>query len=152
MQLNSLGSAAASAAVRCASRRTFAAWQSPNGWSISSARVTREGATHSARGGRAPLFFCMNPAKAVFPNPNYFPTTPLKLRVDEMIPFSVACRLHFPILEILLRLGAMNDASVPETAVHEYRKAITAENEIWPSEKRDAAAPTSYAVSAKNPY
>jgi hypothetical protein len=50
-----LGSAAASAAVRCASRRTFAAWQSPDGRSVSSARVSREGAPHCARGGRAPL-------------------------------------------------------------------------------------------------
>ena len=47
--LHILGTAAASTAVRCASRRTFAAWQFPNGRPISSARVIR------ARGGRAPL-------------------------------------------------------------------------------------------------
>jgi len=67
-----LGSAAASAAVRRASRRTFAAWQSSNGGSILSARVNREGAVHCARGGRAPLSFASFQLKACDKSRDFF--------------------------------------------------------------------------------
>jgi hypothetical protein len=59
------GSAAASAAVRRASRRTQAREKSPNGGFVSSARVSREGATHCARGGRAPHSNCIVTAKTI---------------------------------------------------------------------------------------
>jgi hypothetical protein len=54
MQLKLLGSAAASAAVRRASRRTGRRGKSLNGGFISSVSVRREGATHCARGRAHP--------------------------------------------------------------------------------------------------
>jgi len=57
-----LGSAAASAAVRCASRRTRRRGKALNGESFLSVSVSREGASHCARGGRAPHSNCLVPA------------------------------------------------------------------------------------------
>ena len=51
-----LGSAAASAAVRCASHRTRRRGKALNGGSFLSVSVSREGASHCPRGGRAPHF------------------------------------------------------------------------------------------------
>ena len=51
-----MGSAPAPGAVRCASRRTREASEIVESSSISRAKVSREGAAHCARGGRAPFF------------------------------------------------------------------------------------------------
>ena len=72
----------------------------------------------------------MLPGKLVFPNPKDTPPCPAQRPRHQPVARPVARQLPPPERAIVLRLGRVLGAAVPETTVHKYHRPLFSENEV----------------------
>ena len=104
----------------------------------------------SATDGQRPL----NPAKAnawtprqiTFPNPDHAPTHFPQRAIHSQIPLSVRRKFAPPERPIILWLGGVLGAAVPETAINEHREFEFQKNKVWLSKNGPVASPAADAM------
>ncbi len=86
----------------------------------------------------------------MFPNSNHAPTGPLEPAGGFTVAEDISGDFALPIVAVVSGHPQVLGATVPEAAVHEDRKAFSAEDEIGLAGKGLVSAPAGDAVGAEN--
>ena len=71
----------------------------------------------------------------MLPYPQHLPTSIAQHPIDLLMALHIAIELRSPIPIVRLRRGPVVGAAVPEASVHEDRKPVTREHNVWPDLK-----------------